>query len=132
MAVCLQIKRRFTYLTRTCITGTRIPDPLFPHLVPPAVMVWMFVWKYIFEPFIHILQYFVLQLSQVRGAHLKNCALAEGGAKNVRVFRVKKHDFTPKNHILSNCGGRREKCWGISCENHDFTPKNLHVNYVSS
>jgi hypothetical protein len=50
---------------------------------------------------------------------------AEGGAKIFGVFRVKKHDFTPKNHILSNCGGRREKCWGISCENHDFTPKNL-------
>jgi hypothetical protein len=30
--------------------------PLFPHLVPPAIMVWIFVWKYIFEPFIHILQ----------------------------------------------------------------------------
>ena len=29
--------------------------PLFPHLVPPAIMVWIFVWKYIFEPFIHIL-----------------------------------------------------------------------------
>ena len=44
-------------------TGTRIPNPpLFPHLVPPAIMVWIFVWKYIFEPFIHILQHFVLQL----------------------------------------------------------------------
>ena len=38
-------------------TGTRIPDPLFPHLVPPAIMVLIFVWKYIFEPFIHILQH---------------------------------------------------------------------------
>jgi hypothetical protein len=46
-------------------TGTRIPDPLFPHLAPPAIMVWIFVWKYIFEPFIHILQHFVLQLSLV-------------------------------------------------------------------
>jgi hypothetical protein len=46
------------------ITGTRIPDPLFPHLIPPAIMVWIFVWKYIFEPFIHILQHFVLQLSR--------------------------------------------------------------------
>ena len=45
-------------------TGTRIPDPPFPHLVPPAIMVWIFVWKYIFEPFIHILQHFVLQLSR--------------------------------------------------------------------
>jgi hypothetical protein len=40
------------------ITGTRIPDPPFPHLVPPAIMVWIFVWKYIFEPFIHILKLF--------------------------------------------------------------------------
>jgi hypothetical protein len=38
------------------------------------------------------------------------------------VFRVKNHDFTPKNLIFSNCGGRREHFWGISCENHDFTP----------
>jgi hypothetical protein len=29
-------------------------------------------------------------------------------------------DFTPKNHILSNCGGRREKFWGISCEKSRF------------
>jgi hypothetical protein len=35
--------------------------PLFPHLVPPAIMVWIFVWKYIFEPFIHILQHFVFK-----------------------------------------------------------------------
>jgi hypothetical protein len=33
--------------------------PPFPHLVPPAIMVWIFVWKYIVEPFIHILQHFV-------------------------------------------------------------------------
>ena len=36
--------------------------PLFPHLGPPAIMVWILVWKYIFEPFIHILQHFVLKL----------------------------------------------------------------------
>jgi hypothetical protein len=42
----------------------RILDPLFSHLVPPAIMVWIFVWKYIFEPFIHILQHFVWQLSR--------------------------------------------------------------------
>jgi hypothetical protein len=24
--------------------------------------------------------------------------------------------ITPKNHIFSNCGGRREHFWGISCE----------------
>jgi hypothetical protein len=30
---------------------------------------------------------------------------AEGGAKNFGVFRVKNHDFTPKNHIFSNFRG---------------------------
>jgi hypothetical protein len=38
---------------------------------------------------------------QVRGgAHLKKLRRAEGGAKIVGVFRVKNHDFTPKNHIF--------------------------------
>ena len=60
---------------------------------------------------------------QVRGAHLKKLRRAERGAKNFGVFRVKKHDFTPKNHILSNCGGRRENCWGISCEKSRFYAK---------
>jgi hypothetical protein len=41
---------------------------------------------------------------------------AEGGAKIFGEFRVKNHDFTPKNHIFSDCGGRRENCWAISCE----------------
>ena len=39
------------------------------------------------------------------------------------VFRVKNHDFTPKNLIFSNCGGRRENCWGISCEKSRFYAK---------
>ena len=30
---------------------------------------------------------------------------AEGSAKIVGVFRVKNHDFTPKNHIFSNFRG---------------------------
>jgi hypothetical protein len=29
-------------------------------------------------------------------------SIAEGGAKIFEVFRVKNHDFTPKNHIFSN------------------------------
>jgi hypothetical protein len=45
---------------------------------------------------------------QVRGAHLKKLRRAEGGAKMFGVFRVKNHDFTPKNLIFSNCGGRYE------------------------
>jgi hypothetical protein len=34
---------------------------------------------------------------QGRGAHLKKLRRAEGGAKIFEVFRVKCHDFTPKN-----------------------------------
>ena len=37
---------------------------------------------------------------QVRGAHLKKLRRAEGGEKIFGVFRVKNHDFTPKNHII--------------------------------
>ena len=59
---------------------------------------------------------------QVRGAHLKKLLRAEGGAKIFGVFRVKNHDFTPKNHIFSNCGGRCENCWGISCEKSGSAP----------
>jgi hypothetical protein len=39
---------------------------------------------------------------QVRGAQLKNMRRAEGGAKNVGVFRVKIHDFTPKKQITES------------------------------
>jgi hypothetical protein len=51
---------------------------------------------------------------QVRGggAHLKKLRRAEGGAKMFGVFHVKNHDFTSKNHIFSNCGGRRENFGG--------------------
>ena len=58
------------------------------------------------------------------GAHLKKLRRAEGGAKIFGVFRVKNYDFTPKNHIFSNCGERRENFWVIRVKNHDFTPKN--------
>ena len=57
------------------------------------------------------------------GAHLKKLRRAEGGAKNFGVFRVKNHDFTPKNLIFSNCGGRREHFWDISCEKSRFYAK---------
>ena len=60
---------------------------------------------------------------QVRGAHLKKLHRVEGGTKIFGVFRVKNHDFTPKNHIFSNCGGRREHFWGISCEKSRFYAK---------
>ena len=61
---------------------------------------------------------------QVRGAHLKKLRRVKGGAKIVGVFRVKHHDFTPKNHIFSNCRGRREHFGVFRVKNHDFTPKN--------
>ena len=53
---------------------------------------------------------------QVRGAHLKKLRRAEGGTKIFGVFRVKNHDFKPKNLIFCNCEGRRENFWGILCE----------------
>ena len=43
------------------------------------------------------------------GAHLKKLRRAEGSSTIFGVFRVKNHDFTPKNHIFSNFrrGARR-------------------------
>jgi hypothetical protein len=61
---------------------------------------------------------------QVRGAHLKKLRRAEGGAKIVGVFRVKNHDFTPKNHIFSNCVGGAKIFGVFRVKNNDFTPKN--------
>ena len=47
---------------------------------------------------------------QVGGAHLKKLRRAEGGVKIFGVFRVKNHDFTPKNNIFSNFRGARSGC----------------------
>jgi hypothetical protein len=44
---------------------------------------------------------------QVRGAHLKKLRGAEGGANIFGAFRVKDHDFTPKNLIFPILGGAR-------------------------
>jgi hypothetical protein len=52
-----------------------------------------------------------IQDFKLGGAHLKKLRRAEGGAKNVGVFRVKNNDFMPKNLISSNYGGRREIFW---------------------
>ena len=60
---------------------------------------------------------------QVRRTHLKKLRRAKGGSKILEVFRVKNHDFTPKNHIFSNCGGRRENFWDISYEKSRFYAK---------
>ena len=55
-------------------------------------------------PFFYIDQLMLILDSgyQDRGAHLKNLRRAEGGAKYFGLFRVKNHDFTPKNLIFSN------------------------------
>ena len=57
------------------------------------------------------------------GADLKKLRRAEGGANIFEIFRVKNHDFTPKNLIFSTCGGRREIFWGISCGKSRFYAK---------
>ena len=66
-----------------------------------------------------------IQDLKLGGAHLKKMRRAEGGANIFGVFRVKNHDFTPKNHIFSNCGGRRGNFWGISCEKSRFYAKKI-------
>ena len=63
---------------------------------------------------------------QVRGgggAHLKNLRRAEGGSKIFGVFRVKNHDFTPKNLIFSIAEGGAKMFEVFRVKNHDFTPK---------
>jgi hypothetical protein len=56
------------------------------------------------SPYNHTLQGRIQDL-KLGGAHIKKLRRAEGGAKIVGVFRVKNHDFTPKNHIFSNFRG---------------------------
>ena len=41
-----------------------------------------------------------IQNFKLGGTHLKELRRAEGGAKIFGVFRVKNHDFAPKNHIF--------------------------------
>jgi hypothetical protein len=48
-----------------------------------------------------------IQDFKLGGVHLKKLRRAEGGAKMFGVFRVKNHDFTPKNNIFSNFRGVR-------------------------
>jgi hypothetical protein len=49
---------------------------------------------------------------------------AEGGAKIFGVFRVKNHDFTPKNPIFSIAEGGAKIYEVFRVKNHDFTLKN--------
>ena len=51
-----------------------------------------------------------IQDFKLGGAHLKKLRRAEGGSKMFGVFRVKNHDFTPKNHIFSNFRGGCAGC----------------------
>ena len=46
-----------------------------------------------------------IQDFKLGGTHLKKLRRSEEGAKIVGVFRVKNHDFTPKNHIFYNFRG---------------------------
>jgi hypothetical protein len=64
-----------------------------------------------------------IQDIKLGGAHLKKLRRAEGGGKIFGVFRVKNHDFTPKNHIFPILGGAREIFGVFHVKNHDFTPK---------
>jgi hypothetical protein len=43
-----------------------------------------------------------IQDFKLEGVHLKKLRRAEGGANIFGVFRVKNHDFTPKNQFFSN------------------------------
>ena len=66
---------------------------------------------------------------QVRGgAHLKKLRRAEGGSNIFGVFRVKNHDFTPKNRIFSIAEGGAKIFEVFRVKNHDFTPKNHIVS----
>jgi hypothetical protein len=63
---------------------------------------------------------------QVRGGTLKKIAPSRGRRENIfGVFRVKNHDFTPKNHIFPILGGAREMFGVFHVKNHDFTPKKI-------
>jgi hypothetical protein len=53
-------------------------------------------------------------------AHLKKLRRAEGGTKNVGVFRLKNHDFTSNNHIFSNFRGRGG-AWIRPCNLHNVS-----------
>ena len=48
-----------------------------------------------------------IQDFKLGGAHLKKLRRAERGATFFGVFRVKNHDFKPKNHIFPNFRGAR-------------------------
>ena len=65
-----------------------------------------------------------IQDFKLGGAHLKKLRRAEGGAKIFGVFRVKNHDFTPKNLIFPILGGAREIFGVFHVKNHVLRQKN--------
>ena len=60
---------------------------------------------------------------QVRGGALKKIAPSRGRHEIFGVFRVKNHDFMPKNHIFSIAEGGAKIFEVFRVKNHDFTPK---------
>ena len=66
---------------------------------------------------------------QVRGAHLKKLRRAEGGAKIVGLFRVKNHDFTPKNLIFSNYVGGGAKIFGLFRVKNNNFPNLIKIKF---
>jgi hypothetical protein len=74
----------------------------------------------------HLYQVKTFVLASACQGQIQDFKLGGGTLKKfVGVFRVKNHDFMPKNHIFSNCGGRRENVWGISCEKSRFFAKKI-------
>ena len=72
---------------------------------------------------------------QARGrAHLKKLRRAEGGAKFFGVFRVKNHDFTPKNLIFSILGGHAPDAPPLvpplDCASYPFVSYYYHGHWV--
>jgi hypothetical protein len=70
---------------------------------------------------------------QVRGGTLKKIVRAEGGANIFGVFRVKNHDFRPKNHIFSNFrGGTWSVYMYIYWPSPQFTGPNAMLHFLMS
>ena len=83
-----------------------------------------------FEVVQHCLQGRIQDFKLGGGNALKKLRRAKGGAKIFGVFRVKNHDFTPKNHIFPILGGAREIFGVFHVKNHDFTPKKSYPPLV--
>ena len=71
----------------------------------------------------------------LKSPHLKKLRRSEGGAKIVGVFRVKNHDFTPKNHIFSNFRppppGSAPVIWTANnCHNICLIPNGVHLRFL--